>query len=131
MSRTSISFLAILRLLPSALFASIGGVLADSYDRRQIMCVLDCTGAVVAWLYILSYYLGSIYALYVATLLQMTVAALYEPSRTAIVPSLVIEGRIEESNDDIWPCVECNASSGKFNGWFVNSMGRHPNVLCI
>ena len=91
MSRTSISFLAILRLLPSALFASIGGVLADSYDRRQIMCVLDCTGAVVAWLYILSYYLGSIYALYVATLLQMTVAALYEPNRTAIVPSLVIE----------------------------------------
>ena len=85
MSRTSISFLAILRLLPSALFASIGGVLADSYDRRQIMFVLDCTGALVAWLYILSYYLGSIYALYVATLLQMTVAALYEPSRTAIV----------------------------------------------
>lgn len=91
MSRTSISFLVILRLLPSALFASVGGVLADSYDRRTIMFVLDCTGALVAWLYILSYYLESIYALYFATLLQMTVAALYEPSRTAIVPSLILD----------------------------------------
>lgn len=90
-SRTSISFLAILRLLPSALFASIGGVLADSYDRRTIMFVLDVIGAAIAWLYVLSYYLGSIYTLYFATLLQMTVAAIYEPSRNAIVPMLVLD----------------------------------------
>jgi MFS family permease len=91
LSRTSISFLVILRLLPSALFASIGGVLADSYDRRKILFILDVVGAAIAWLFILSYYCGSIYGLYVATLLQMTVAAIYEPSRTAILPMLVFE----------------------------------------
>jgi predicted MFS family arabinose efflux permease len=90
-SRTSISILIILRLLPSSLFASVGGVLADSYDRRKIMFILDVMGFFVAWLYVLSYKLQSITALYVATLLQMTVAAIYEPSRTAIVPMLVLD----------------------------------------
>ena len=90
-SRTSISILIILRLLPSSLFASVGGVLADSYDRRKIMFILDVMGFFVAWLYMLSYQLQSITALYIATLLQMTVAAIYEPSRTAIVPMLVLE----------------------------------------
>jgi MFS family permease len=90
-SRTSISILIILRLLPSSLFASVGGVLADSYDRRKIMFILDVMGFFVAWLYVWSYNLQSTTALYIATLLQMTVAAVYEPSRTAIVPMLVLE----------------------------------------
>jgi MFS family permease len=97
-SRTSISILVILRLLPTSLFAPIGGTLADSYDRRKIMFILDGMGALVVWLYVLSYYLGSIAALYVATLLQMTVAALYRPSHTAIVPMLVPEeGSLEKA----------------------------------
>jgi hypothetical protein len=63
-SRTSISILVILRLLPSSLFASIGGVLADSHDRRTMMFILDGIGAIVAWLYVLSYYLKSIVAVF-------------------------------------------------------------------
>ncbi len=90
-SRTSISILVIIRLLPSSLLAPVGGALADSYDRRKIMFILDGMGAVVAWLYVLSYYLDSLAALYLATLLQMTVAALYDPSHSAIVPMIVSE----------------------------------------
>ena len=90
-SRTSISILVIIRLLPSSLFAPIGGTLADSYDRRTIMIILELTGALVIWVYVLSYYLESIAALYSATLLQMTVAALYDPCHSAIVPMIVPE----------------------------------------
>jgi len=90
-SRISISILVIIRLLPSSLLAPVGGVLADSFDRRMIMFILDGVGAVVAWLYVLSYYLESISALYLATLLQMTVAALYDPSHSAIVPMILTE----------------------------------------
>ena len=90
-SRTSISILVIIRLLPSSLFAPIGGTLADSYDRRKIMIILELTGALVIWVYVLSYYLESIAALYSATLLQMTVAALYYPCHSAIVPMIVPE----------------------------------------
>ena len=74
-SRTSISILVSLRLLPSALFTSVGGVLADSYDRRTILWILDLLGSLVALLFLLAYHLKSIAAFYVATALQMTVAA--------------------------------------------------------
>ena len=63
-SRTSISILVIIRLLPSSLFAPIGGLspihLIDAKPYGL--------GAVVAWLYVLSCYLESILALYLATL---------------------------------------------------------------
>ena len=88
-SRTSISILVSLRLLPSGLFSSIGGVLADTYDRKQIMFMLDLIGSLVALLFLLAYHMKSITALYIATTLQMTVAAIYEPSRCAIVSMLV------------------------------------------
>jgi len=88
-SRTSISILVSLRLLPSGLFSSIGGVLADTYDRKQIMFMLDLVGSLVALLFLLAYHMKSITALYIATTLQMSVAAIYEPSRSAIVSMLV------------------------------------------
>jgi len=88
-SRTSISILVSLRLLPSGLFSSIGGVLADTYDRKQIMFMLDLLGSLVALLFLLAYHMKSITALYIATTLQMSVAAIYEPSRSAIVSMLV------------------------------------------
>ena len=88
-SRTSISILVLLRLLPSACFTSIGGVLADTYDRRTMMWLLDLLGSLAALLFLVAYYWRSIIAIYAATALQMTVAALYEPSRSAIVPMLV------------------------------------------
>lgn len=88
-SRTSISILVSLRLLPSGLFSSIGGVLADTYDRKQIMFMLDLLGSLVALLFLLAYHTKSITALYIATTLQMTVAAIYEPSRSTIVNMLV------------------------------------------
>ena len=90
-SRTSISILVILRLLPNSLFAPIGGALADSFDRRTIIFILDVTGALVVWLYVFSYYMGSISAIYLSTILQMTIGALHEPCHSAIIPMLVPE----------------------------------------
>lgn len=114
-SRLSISFLAILRLLPNALFASVGGVLADSYDRRTILLVLDLIGAAVALVYILSYYCESIYGLYFATFCQMSVAAIYVPSRTAIVPMLVAkEEELKKANTILgiaWSTMQALGSS--------------------
>ena len=90
-SRTSISILVSLRLLPSTSFTSVGGVLADSYDRRTILWILHLLGSLVALLFLLAYYLKSIAAFYVATALQMTVAAIYKPNRSALVPMLVVD----------------------------------------
>ena len=93
MSSMSISILVVLRLLPYILFSNIGGVLADSYDRRNILFALGILGAFTACFFLLAYQLKSLAALYVATFCQMTVAAMYEPARNSLVPMLVTNER--------------------------------------
>jgi len=56
------------------------------------MLTLDILGSFIALLFLVAYQLESIPALYVATALQMTVAALYEPSRSSMVSMLVTDG---------------------------------------
>ncbi|KAL7464053.1 hypothetical protein ACHAXS_006762 [Conticribra weissflogii] len=90
-SRTSISVLVALRLLPNALFSNAGGVLADAHDRRRLLLHLDLLGSLVAMLFLLSHSLRSLSLLYLSTALQMTVAALYEPSHSSITPMIVRE----------------------------------------
>lgn len=98
MSRTSISILVALRLLPNTLFSNVGGVLADSYDRRKILFTLDILGAFIACFFLLAYQFKSIPALYAATACQMTVAAIYEPCRSALVPMLITnEGYLKKA----------------------------------
>jgi MFS family permease len=88
-SRTSISILVLVRLLPNVLLSCFGGTLADAYDRRELMIALDICGAICAMFFLLAYQLDSVLLIYVATLLQQCVAGLYQPSHSAIIPTMV------------------------------------------
>lgn len=88
-SSVAVALLVTLRLLPSVLIGPLGGILADQYDRKIVMVLLDLLSALVALLYALSYYLQSIPLLLISTALQETLTGLYEPSRSAILPMLV------------------------------------------
>ena len=96
-NRTAIGVLVMIRLLPTVLLSPFGGVLADSRDRRKSMIVLDLIGACTPVLFIVASLLehtrhASVYGvgmIYLATICQECVCALYEPCRTSIVPLLV------------------------------------------
>lgn len=88
-SRTAISTLVVVRLLPHIAFSPFGGVLADSHDRRNSMITLDCIGAAVPLLFLVAMKVQSIQLIYWVMFLKECVASLYEPSRSAIVPLLV------------------------------------------
>lgn len=88
-SMTAVSLLVIIRLLPYVLFSSVGGVLADSKDRRKCMIILDCLGSMVVLLYLAACRIKSIPLIYLIAFVQESIAALYEPNNTAIVPLLV------------------------------------------
>ena len=97
-SRTGIGVLVMIRLLPTVLLSPFGGVLADSRDRRKSMIVLDLIGACTPILFILATFLETsssidniwgVGMIYLATICQECVCALYEPCRTSIVPLLV------------------------------------------
>jgi MFS family permease len=88
-SRRFISLLVVCRLIPNFVLIPFGGVLADGHDRRKNMMILDIIGAFAPLGFMAASYLKSTKLVYVATLLQASIGALYEPSRTSILPMLV------------------------------------------
>lgn len=88
-SRTAISILVLVRLLPNVIFSPFGGMLADNVDKRRLMVVLDLASALSGLLFLLAYELQSIMLVYLATLIQQILGGLYQPSSASIVPMLV------------------------------------------
>ena len=91
-SRVHVSLLAVCRLVPNFFFIPYSGVLADARDKRQSMMILDALGALAPYLYLLACYFQSIPIIYCCTLLQASIAALYEPCRASLVTLMVEDG---------------------------------------
>jgi len=90
-SNTAVAGLVAVKMVPNIVFASIGGVLADTMDRRVAMIILDIIGMLVVLLYIPVYHLKSLPVLYLVAFIQAIVASIYDPVRRAIVPLLVTQ----------------------------------------
>jgi hypothetical protein len=88
-SATAISLLILTKMGPHVLLPSVGGALADTFDRRIIMMVLDSLGAMVTLGFVVAIHMESLSLFYVVAALRATVHSLYEPATKSIVPMLV------------------------------------------
>jgi len=88
-SKTAVSILVVVRLIPIALMAGLGGTLSDTYDRRKCMILLDLLCAAVALLFLIAFYTKSTRLFYIVSFLQGCLSGLYEPCREAILPLMV------------------------------------------
>mmetsp|Transcript_15811 Transcript_15811/g.19277 ORF Transcript_15811/g.19277 Transcript_15811/m.19277 type:complete len:525 (-) Transcript_15811:130-1704(-) len=88
-SRKYISYLVICRLIPNIILFPLAGILADVRDRRESMICLDCIAALAPLLFLVAFHFMSIPIILLVTLLQASIAAFYEPCRSAILPLLV------------------------------------------
>jgi MFS family permease len=79
------------RILPVIIFSLIGGVVADSFERRKIMFITQTTMALVALsLGLLTQYGQiNIWLIYALTAFQAIAVAFDGPARQALVPNLV------------------------------------------
>jgi dTMP kinase len=85
-SRTTISILVVVRLVPNVLLSPIGGILADGRDRRHSMIFLDVIGALSPLLFFVAMHYESIGVIYLVTFLQQCISGLYEPCRSGKSP---------------------------------------------
>lgn len=90
-SRRYVSYLVLCKLMPFLVISPFGGVLADVRDRRKSMILLDCIGALPTLLFLLAAHFMSIPFIFAVTIIQASIATLYEPCRNAILPLLVPE----------------------------------------
>jgi MFS family permease len=79
------------RILPVIIFSLIGGVIADSFDRRKILFITQFVAALLALGLGMLTQFGqiSIWLIYAITALQAIAIAFDGPARQALVPNLV------------------------------------------
>jgi MFS family permease len=79
------------RILPVIIFSLVGGVIADSFDRRKVMFLTQSATALVAVALGLLTQFGqiSIWLIYALTAFQAIAVAFDGPARQALVPNLV------------------------------------------
>lgn len=79
------------RILPIVIFSLVGGVIADSFDRRKILFLTQFVAALLALALGLLTQFGEItlWLIYAITALQAIAIAFDSPARQALVPNLV------------------------------------------
>ncbi|WP_447005266.1 bifunctional MFS transporter/dTMP kinase [Saccharothrix isguenensis] len=82
----SLSLVVLTQLLPGILFAPLGGVLADRFDRRKIMVACD---VLRGGLFISIALVGTAWWLFVANFLVGCCAMLWIPAKDSAVPNLL------------------------------------------
>ncbi len=97
-SGLAIGGLFLARLLPPFVLGPLVGVVADRFDRRNILIASDVLRAVIVLGFLLVRTEQEIWLLYVLTVLQLSVSAFFEPARAALVPSLVRREDLVTSN---------------------------------
>jgi MFS family permease len=123
---SEIGLLIMIWLIPSFLFFPFGGILADAFDRRKVMTLLNIMGFVVTLGYLIPYYhVSGKWLIYVIVLFRQALAAVYEPSSQAILPMIV-----KDPSEFKKATIQCNmvhslasTCGSALGGFFVSAFG--------
>lgn len=97
-SGTAISYLFLARFLPLFFLSPFTGVLADRYDRKWILIVADLLRAVTVLGFLIVYFTRQTWLLYLLTVIQFSLSALFAPTHAAVIPNLVEEKDLVTAN---------------------------------
>ena len=122
-SGRAIGLLLVARFVPSFVFGSLSGVVADRFSRRSIMIVADLLRAVVVLGFLFVRRADQLWIVYFLTVLQLTFATFFEPAKTAVIPSIVSDRELVAANaisSVTWSVMLTlgAAIGGVVTGWF-------------
>ena len=88
-SGLAISGLLIARFLPPLIVSPFAGVLIDRFNRKRLLIFSDVMRAVIVLFLLFASGREHLWLIYLMTVFQFTLSAVFEPGRSAIMPSLV------------------------------------------
>jgi len=97
-SGLAIGGLFLARLLPPFVLGPLAGVLADRFDRLKILIASDLLRAAVVVNFLFINSADEVWLLYVLTVLQLSISAFFEPTRAAVMPSIVARHDLVTAN---------------------------------
>ena len=124
-SSTALSILVMCRTIPEVIISPLGGILADKFDRKNLMIKLDMLAAICVLSYIYAVREESIYLFYGATIIRSSITATYHSITNSIVPQLVSDPedlkRAATINGFVWSGML--AVGGVIAGWASARIG--------
>jgi MFS family permease len=122
-SGRAIGLLLVARFVPSFVFGSLSGVVADRFSRRSIMIISDLLRAVVVLGFLFVRRADQLWILYFLTVLQLGLSTFFEPAKTAVIPSIVSDRELVAANaisSVTWSVMLTlgAAIGGLVTGWF-------------
>lgn len=97
-SGRNIGLLLVARFLPSFIFGSLSGVVADRFSRRSIMIISDLLRALVVLGFLVVRRADQLWIIYCLTVLQLGLSTFFEPAKTAVIPSIVSDRELVAAN---------------------------------
>ena len=88
-SGLAVSLFLVVRVLAPLIISPYAGVLADRFDRKWLLIASDVLRAVIVLLLLLATGPETLWLIYGLTALQFMLGAVFDPARSAIVPSLL------------------------------------------
>lgn len=90
-SAIALGIIGLLQAIPRLVFSLVGGVLADVFDRRKMLLVIEITMAVMSTILAVCTLLHviNVYIIYAVVFISACVSAFEFPARQAMIPSLV------------------------------------------
>lgn len=83
------SGLLVARFLPSFIVSPFAGVLIDRLNRKHLLIASDVLRGVLGVVLLLFLSRDTLWLIYLVTVLQAGLAALFEPTRSAVIPNVV------------------------------------------
>lgn len=97
-SGIAISLLLLARFLPPLLVSPLAGVLLDRFDRKRLLIVSDVVRALIVLCFLFVRSSETLWIVYVLTVLQFSFSSIFEPGRSALMPSVVRREDLVQAN---------------------------------
>jgi MFS family permease len=97
-SGIAVSGLLLARFLPPLLIGPFAGVLVDRFNRKRLMIASDLIRALVVLMFFLVRDPDHLWLIYALTVIQFVCGAVFEPARSALLPSLVTPEYLVKAN---------------------------------
>jgi MFS family permease len=97
-SGLAIGGLFVVRMLAPFLVSPLAGLVADRYNRKQILILADITRAITVCGFLLVQKPEHVWFLYALTAVQLGISGFFFPTRNAILPEIVSSGELGAAN---------------------------------
>lgn len=100
-SATKFAIVAAIAIIPTILLGPIAGVFADWFDRKKVIIYLDIFNGIVVGIYAMIFKINggiSLTQIYILSIILSTISALYMPTISTIIPSIMKREELLDSN---------------------------------